>query len=116
MNPTRHLDVLADALAFAGWSCLPRYDETPALLRVVSPSSPRIGESISVKPGVGGVPWFISSTGDPLTPCHDLNGACVEISTRLSPLIMAARRPEPRRRRSRLALLVRRGRGARGRR
>ncbi|TDD34851.1 hypothetical protein E1287_15335 [Actinomadura sp. KC06] len=108
MNPARHLDDLADALAFAGWSCLPRYDETPPLLRVVSPSLPRIGESISVKAGVGGVPWFISSTGDPLTPCHDLTGACLEISTRLAPFVTAARLPEIRsRRRRRVPFLTR---------
>lgn len=115
MNATVHLDRLADALAFAGWTCLPRYEENPALLRVFSPSAPRIGESISVKAGVGGVPWFISSTGDPLRPCHDLAGACVEISARLSPLVAAARRPESRSRR-RVPFLVRRRRGPTGRR
>lgn len=107
MNATGHLDDLADALAYAGWSCLPRYEEHPALLRVFSQSSPRIGESISVKAGVGGVPWFISSTGDPLRPCHDLTGTCVEISARLSPLVTAAHIPEIRsRRRRRLAFLM----------
>ncbi|TYB43634.1 hypothetical protein [Actinomadura chibensis] len=91
MKATAHLDALADALAFAGWSCVPRYEVTPALLRVFSPSAPIIGESISVKAGVGGVPWFISSTGDPLRPCHDLTGSCIEISARLAPFVAAAR-------------------------
>ncbi|MGH3243974.1 MAG: hypothetical protein ACRDNL_26590 [Spirillospora sp.] len=109
MNPTRHLDDLADALAFTGWSCVPRYDETPALLRVFRPSCPRVGESISVKAGVGGVPWFISSIGDPLRPCHDLTGTCAEISVRLS----AVRIPEARSRRRRRLLDWR---GIRGRR
>ncbi|MFI0482211.1 hypothetical protein [Actinomadura sp. 9N215] len=105
MNAIRHLDDLADALAFAGWSCLPRYDETPARLRVYSASSPKVGENITVKAGVGGVPWFISATGDPLRPCHDLIGTCAEISVRLS-----AVRPDPgNRRRRRVAFLVRRG-------
>ncbi|MFC4051281.1 hypothetical protein ACFOY4_16435 [Actinomadura syzygii] len=103
MRATAHLDALADALAFAGWTCVPRYEVTPALLRVFSSSAPMIGESISVKAGVGGVPWFISSTGDPLRPCHDLTGTCTEISVRLAPFVAAARTSGPRARRSCLA-------------
>ncbi|TDD76161.1 hypothetical protein [Actinomadura rubrisoli] len=90
-----HLDALARALTAAGWSVSPRYDERPALLRVVAPEVPCFGESVWVKPGVGGVPWFISSTGDPLAPCHDLPRAVTEIGARLAPLAIAAaaRRP-----------------------
>ncbi|RFS85477.1 hypothetical protein D0T12_10600 [Actinomadura spongiicola] len=104
-----HLDALADALAFAGWTCVPRYDEATPLLRVFSPSLPMIGESISVKAGVGGVPWFISSTGDPLRPCHDVPGACVEVSVRLAPLVADARslRFRSRRWRDRIFVLTR---------
>ncbi|TDD93497.1 hypothetical protein [Actinomadura rubrisoli] len=86
-----HLDALAHALTAAGWSASPRYDQHPALLRVVTPELPCVGESIRVKPGVGGVPWFISSAGDPLAPCHDLAGTCAAIAARLGPLVAAAR-------------------------
>jgi hypothetical protein len=104
VKTTAHLDALADALAFAGWACVPRYEVTPPLLRVFSPSAPMFGESIRVKDGVGGVPWFIASTGDPLRPCHDLAGMCVEISVRLAPFVEAARTSRPRTRRWRARL------------
>ncbi|TDD80920.1 hypothetical protein [Actinomadura rubrisoli] len=91
VTATDHLDTLARALTAAGWSASPRYDERPALLRVVAPELPGVGESIRVKPGVSGVPWFISSTGDPLAPCHDLTGACAAIDARLGPVVAAAR-------------------------
>ncbi|WP_165975637.1 hypothetical protein [Actinomadura rubrisoli] len=86
-----HLDALAGVLAAAGWSASPRYGERPALLRVFADESPGVGESVSVKAGVGGVPWFISSTGDPLAPCHDLAGACAAIGARLGPFAAAPR-------------------------
>ena len=60
------------------------------MLRVFSEGLPRVGESIWVKPGVGGVPWFVSSTGDPIAPCHDPGGASIEVAARLSPFAMAA--------------------------
>ncbi|TDD75070.1 hypothetical protein [Actinomadura rubrisoli] len=85
-----HLDALAGVLAAAGWAVSPRYQEEPALLRVVAAGLPGVGESVWVKPGVGGVPWFISSAGEPLAPCHDLAGACAAIDARLGPLAAAA--------------------------
>jgi hypothetical protein len=83
MTVTSHLDRLAEALIASGWCAEPRYTETPPLLRVFSPDLPGVGESVWVKPGVGGVPWFIASTGDPLAPCHDPVMACAEIAARL---------------------------------
>ncbi|TDD95828.1 hypothetical protein [Actinomadura rubrisoli] len=91
VTATDHLDALAHALTAVGWSASPRYDQHPALLRVVAPELPGVGESVRVKAGVGGVPWFISSTGDPLAPCHDLTGACATIAARLGPFAAAAR-------------------------
>ncbi|TDD79914.1 hypothetical protein [Actinomadura rubrisoli] len=90
VTATDHLDALARALTAAGWSTSPRYQESPALLRVVAPELPGVGESVWVKPGVGGVPWFISSTGDPLAPCHDLAAAVAGIETRLGPYMATA--------------------------
>ncbi|TDD90761.1 hypothetical protein [Actinomadura rubrisoli] len=91
MTPTQHLDGLARVLPAAGWSTRPRYEEIPVLLRVFSPYLPAFGESVWVKPGVGGVPWFMSSSGDPIAPCHDLVGAVQGIADRLGPIAEAAR-------------------------
>ncbi|TDD65108.1 hypothetical protein [Actinomadura rubrisoli] len=85
-----YLDLLASALATEGWTARPRYDRAPELLYVLSPSLPAVGESVRVKAGVGGVPWFIDSTGNPLAPCHDLPGAVAQIGARLAPLAFAA--------------------------
>ncbi|NED52068.1 hypothetical protein G3I24_14335, partial [Micromonospora aurantiaca] len=71
----------------AGWSTRPRYERIPVLLHVFSPDLPQIGESVHVKAGVGGVPWFVSSTGDPLRPCHDRAGTAKEIAARLAPFL-----------------------------
>lgn len=84
MNPTCHLDMLGDALAEAGWCTVRRYAEMPPLLRVFSSDLLKVGESIWVKPGVGGVRWFMSSTGQPLAPCHDLAAARAEITAHLT--------------------------------
>ncbi|TDD87136.1 hypothetical protein [Actinomadura rubrisoli] len=85
MIATDYLDLLARALATEGWTARPRYDQAPERLHVLSPSLPTLGESIRVKAGVGGVPWFIDSTGDPIAPCHDLPRAVAEIGARLAP-------------------------------
>lgn len=90
MNATEHLDGLADALAAAGWSTRARYESSPQLIHVFAPDVPQLGESVYVKAGVGGVPWFIASTGDPVAPCHDIAGAVAELGKRLEPLAMAA--------------------------
>ncbi|TDD93360.1 hypothetical protein [Actinomadura rubrisoli] len=90
VTATDHLGALAGVLATAGWASRPRYEEIPALLRVFSPHLPALGESVWVKPGVGGVPWFVSSSGDPIAPCHDLAGAVQGIADRLGPIAEAA--------------------------
>jgi hypothetical protein len=90
VTPETHLDRLGEDLRRAGWSTVRRYDRPLPLLRVFSPALPEVGESVWVKPGVGGVPWFIASTCDPLSPCHDLLGARIEVSARLAPLTAVA--------------------------
>lgn len=95
MTPTEHLDGLAVALAAAGWSTSARYEGRPALIHVFAAAAPDIGESVYVKPGVGGVPWFISSTGDPLRPCHDVAGTVAALAERVQPLAEAALLDEP---------------------
>ncbi len=87
---TPYLDQLARVLATAGWSSRPRYEQVPALLHVFSPCLPALGESVRVKAGVGGVPWFVGSSGDPIGPCHDLAGAVDEIGARLGPYVATA--------------------------
>ncbi len=87
MTSPQYLDLLARVLATAGWSSRPRYDQVPARLHVFSHCLPSVGESVHVKTGVGGVPWFIASTGDPIAPCHDLEGAVTEIGLRLEPWV-----------------------------
>lgn len=82
MNPARYLDALAAELTTAGWSTL---FEGPEALLAFPPDPAQAGRSIRVKAGVGGVPWFITSTGDPLRPCHDLDGAAREIGARPVP-------------------------------
>ncbi|HEU5025672.1 MAG TPA: hypothetical protein VFV01_12195, partial [Spirillospora sp.] len=77
MTAVEHLERLAAALDAAGWTVGRRYGGTP-LVRVSSSRAPHIGDSIRVKAGVGGVPWFVSSCGDPVAPCHDVRRACAE--------------------------------------
>ncbi|WP_433138763.1 hypothetical protein ACQPZ8_37545 [Actinomadura nitritigenes] len=83
-----HLDRLAAALVRANWTTEKRYDGTPPLLRVFL--SGRVGESIRVKPRVNGVPWFVSSTGNPLAPCHDAERAVREMATWWDALVRGA--------------------------
>ncbi|TDD23583.1 hypothetical protein E1287_38865 [Actinomadura sp. KC06] len=93
MNPAQHLDAvhplhaLAAELAATGWSV---HLEDPDLLHAVPPDSARPGTTVRIKDGVGGVPWFVTSTGDPLRPCHDLTGAGREI--RAQPVPQESRR------------------------
>ncbi len=84
-----YLGLLARALISEGWTVHPRYDRDPALLHVRCPSLPVVGESVGVEAGEGGVPWFVGSAGDALTPCHDLPGAVAKIGARLTPDAMA---------------------------
>ncbi|MBO2456075.1 hypothetical protein [Actinomadura violacea] len=78
VTDVEHLERLAAALDAAGWTVGRRHEGTP-LVRVSSPKAPHIGDSVRVKDGVGGVPWFVSSCGDPVAPCHDVRRACAEV-------------------------------------
>ncbi|TDC80772.1 hypothetical protein [Actinomadura sp. 7K507] len=89
MNAADHLNGLVERLVAAGWVVRCRYDQGPVRLHVTAPDRPGIGESVRVKAGVGGVPWFIDSTGDPVRPCHDLAGTVAELGARLDPVVMA---------------------------
>ncbi|TDD97130.1 hypothetical protein [Actinomadura rubrisoli] len=81
-----HLDQLAAALREAGWGTRRRHGQGTELLQVFSTDLPGVGESIRVGTGIGGLPCFISSTGDPMAHCHDLHGARMEVAIRLSRL------------------------------
>lgn len=80
VNAADHLGALGQALAAAGWSTRGQYDGVPPVLLVLAPG---VEVCVNVKAGTGGVPWFISSGGDPLRPCHDLGGTVLEIEARL---------------------------------
>ncbi|MFG2244984.1 hypothetical protein [Spirillospora sp. NPDC048823] len=82
MNAAQYLAALASALTATGWSARL---EDPEKLRILPPDLARRGQSIQVKAGVGGVPWFVTSTGDPLRPCHDLTGAVAAIGAQPVP-------------------------------
>ncbi|MGI5324729.1 hypothetical protein [Actinomadura nitritigenes] len=112
MNAPDHLDGLARALDPAGWSTRRRYENRPALLHVFVSELPGVGESVRVKAGTAGVPWFVASTGDPIKPCHDLAGTVAEIAARLGPVteLGHATRSKPRRMTGRIRRLVRKGR------
>ncbi|MFI0370107.1 hypothetical protein ACH35V_19730 [Actinomadura sp. 1N219] len=102
MNPAHHLDAvhplhplhalhaLAAELAATGWSA---HLEDPDRLHAIPPDSARPATTIRVKDGVDGVPWFVTSTGDPLRPCHDLTGTSWQI--RAQPVSQESRRPRP---------------------
>lgn len=79
-----HLDALGRGLAEAGMSVAPRYEEQPALLRVVRPALPGVGESVCVAEGPDGQAWFRCSSGILFAPCSDVRAAVVEVCTRLS--------------------------------
>ena len=82
-----HLDALGQGLAEAGMSVATRYWERPALLRVVSPALPGVGESVSVAEGPDGQPWFRCSSGTLFAPCRDVPGATAEVRARLLRLL-----------------------------
>jgi hypothetical protein len=86
-----HLDTLAQVLAGAGWSSVPRYDRIPALMQVFAPDVPGFGESVRVTAGTDGTPWFLSSTGSLLAPCDDPARAITEIAEVLRPLLTGVR-------------------------
>ncbi|MFD0685528.1 hypothetical protein [Actinomadura fibrosa] len=90
MRDTDYLLRLARVLAAAGWTCRPRIASTPPLVIVAASEKATVGESIRVKAGVGGVPWFVTSTGHPLAPCHDLLEACAAVIGWMESLTEAA--------------------------
>ncbi|MEU9018982.1 hypothetical protein [Actinomadura sp. NPDC048394] len=104
-----HLERLAGALERAGLAVQRCFGADPASVRVLL--SARFGESVRVKAGVGGVPWFVASTADPLAPCHDTGRAVVEIRARVGSFGRAAEvlRGEAERRRVRGFVTRRRG-------
>jgi hypothetical protein len=87
----RHLEGLARALDGAGWGTRAQYGQEPAVLQVFASDVPDLGESVRVKAGVGGVPWFVSSCGLPLAPCHDLAAAVAGVTESLGPLVATIR-------------------------
>ena len=108
MNAADHLDALAGKLAAAGWSTRAQYEDVPAVLLVFAS---RLDIVVSVKAGTGGVPWFVSSGGDPLRPCHDLAGTVgeIEVRFRTSPAVAGDRRPPRLRVFGRFDMLLRTG-------
>ncbi|CNE64349.1 Uncharacterised protein [Mycobacterium tuberculosis] len=94
VNPADHLGSLDRVLAAAGWSTRAQYEGVPPVLLVFASG---LGVCVSVKAGTGGVPWFISSDGDPLRPCHDLAGTVTEMAARLGTSPAASIRPARRR-------------------
>lgn len=91
MDPAEQLDRLAAALNEAGWATRRRYGQIPVLIHVFHPEVPVLGDSISVEPSFGTVPWFKSSTGELLAPCDDLPLAVEQIAKLLGPYVKAAR-------------------------
>jgi hypothetical protein len=78
-----HLERLAEALEGEGWTVGRCFEGTP-VVRVSSSRAPHVGDTVGVKDGVGGVPWFVSSCGDPVAPCHDVRRACREVGAVLA--------------------------------
>lgn len=83
MDAADQLDILARALAAAGRSSRPRYENLPAILHVIQPQGPRIAESVRAMPDSGGRWWFFDSLGDLLGPCEDLPRVIEAIEERL---------------------------------
>ncbi|MFD0683387.1 hypothetical protein [Actinomadura fibrosa] len=92
MNAVRHLDTLGGELAARGHRVALRYGP-PALLRVSHPALPVLGESVAVRPGPDGLPWFAASTGVLLAPCSDVPEAARKVVDGLAPFVAASTAP-----------------------
>lgn len=73
MDAAAHLDALAAALHAAGWASS-RRDE-PAILHVVPPTRPEVGESVRVLLNDAGCWCFVDSYGRELGLCSDVAAA-----------------------------------------
>ncbi|MGP4026142.1 hypothetical protein [Actinomadura sp. 3N407] len=85
----RLLNRLRRALRREGWRTERRYDYAVPLLRVYSPGTSCIGDSVAVV-GVGGEWWYRSSTGELLAPCSRVDLAVSGVSALLMPWVSAA--------------------------
>ncbi|MFC5185831.1 hypothetical protein [Actinomadura harenae] len=78
------LDRLARQLTATGLSVEAHYGEPLAWLKVYDEAAPRHGETVRVGPGSGADPWFISSTGRPLSPVWDTPFAAQRIAAQIA--------------------------------
>jgi hypothetical protein len=81
------LHALAVALMSDGWTCTLITLDGPVRLRVVDPSLPGFGETVSVMHTPRSGPWFQSSTREPMASCDDIPGAVAFVDRELGALV-----------------------------
>ncbi|MFC5748582.1 hypothetical protein [Actinomadura rugatobispora] len=87
MTDVEILRELGRALAEAGWRVEVRPHELPVRLRVVHPSLPETGKTVSM--AASGA-WFRSSTGAHMARCDDLQGAVDYLGRELDAVLRRA--------------------------
>jgi len=89
LTSRRQLDRLRRALHREGWRTERRYCDAVRMLRVYSPGTSCIGESVTVV-GINGEWWYRASTGELLAPCSQIDLAVSRIASLLMPWVSAA--------------------------
>ncbi|MEV5574905.1 hypothetical protein AB0L06_33125 [Spirillospora sp. NPDC052269] len=80
----RVMERLRHCLLGLGWDVVRRYEDERPLLRVLSPVSTCIGDSVVIDGG-----WFRSGTGVWLAPCREADRAAEAVARLLAPYVIA---------------------------
>ncbi|RMI40052.1 hypothetical protein EBO15_27840 [Actinomadura harenae] len=78
------MERLRHCLLGLGWDVVRRYEDERPLLRVLSPVSTCIGDSVVIDGG-----WFRSGTGVWLAPCREADRAAEAVAQLLAPYVIA---------------------------
>ncbi|MEV4256880.1 hypothetical protein AB0J52_27270 [Spirillospora sp. NPDC049652] len=80
----RRMERLRHRLHGLGWHVVCRYEDERPLIRVLSPVSSCVGDSVVIDAG-----WFRSGTGVWLAPCREADRAAEAVAQLLAPYVIA---------------------------
>lgn len=78
------MERLSHRLLGLGWHVVRRYEDERPLIRVLSPVSTCVGDSVVIDTG-----WFRSGTGVWLAPCREADVAAEAVAQLLAPYVIA---------------------------